>query len=89
MCFVNLKDFSSILGKLLSVSAAYSGRIAVAYKSGKSFKAKLNRRSEQEDADSRYVNLVVSIYECESTGGTVLWFARLVGSAARTFIFRF
>ena len=54
----------------MSVSVAYSGRIAVAYKSGKSFKAiKLNRRTAEENADSRYFNLVVSIYECESTGG--------------------
>jgi hypothetical protein len=53
----------------LSVSVAYSGRIAVAYKNGKSFKGKFIRNSKKEEADTRYFDLVVSIYECESTGG--------------------
>ena len=57
------------LGRPLSVSAAYSGRIAVAYKQGQSFSAK-SRKLKNND-DSRYVNLVVSIHECESTGGRV------------------
>jgi len=71
MVFTFAKSESSLLiGRPLSVSVAYSGRIAVAYKSGKSFKAtKMNRRTAEENADSRYFNLVVSIYECESTGG--------------------
>jgi len=57
------------LGKALSVSAAYSGRIAVAYKYGKSFKGRSSAESKNKTPDPRYVNLVVSIYECESTGG--------------------
>lgn len=52
-------------GQLLHISAAYSGRIACAYKYGKSF-----TRPTKADADSRYVNLCVAIYECESTGGS-------------------
>lgn len=54
-----------ILGQPLNVSAAYSGRIACAYKYGKSF-----TRPTKSDPDSRYVNLCVAIYECESTGGS-------------------
>lgn len=52
-------------GQLLNVSAAYSGRIACAYKYGKSF-----TRPTKNDPDQRYVNLCVAIYECESTGGS-------------------
>jgi hypothetical protein len=52
-------------GQLLHISAAYSGRIACAYKYGKSF-----TRPTKSDPDSRYVNLCVAIYECESTGGS-------------------
>lgn len=54
-----------INGQLLNISAAYSGRIACAYKYGKSF-----TRPTKADPDSRYVNLCVAIYECESTGGS-------------------
>nr|XP_034195930.1 dmX-like protein 2 isoform X6 [Osmia lignaria] len=54
-----------ITGQPLNVSAAYSGRIACAYKYGKSF-----TRPTKSDPDSRYVNLCVAIYECESTGGS-------------------
>ena len=50
-------------GAPVSVSAAYSGRLAVAYKAGHAF----HRKSEA--ADASYVNLAVAIYECESTGG--------------------
>ena len=50
-------------GYPLSVSAAYTGRIAVAYRSGESFTRK-NKHS-----NSSYVNLFVAIYECESSGG--------------------
>lgn len=49
----------------MHISAAYSGRIACAYKYGKSF-----TRPTKADPDSRYVNLCVAIYECESTGGS-------------------
>ncbi|XP_011309847.1 dmX-like protein 2 isoform X2 [Fopius arisanus] len=54
-----------ISGQPLNISAAYSGRIACAYKYGKSF-----TRPGKNDPDSRYVNLCVAIYECESTGGS-------------------
>ncbi|XP_019697978.1 dmX-like protein 2 isoform X2 [Harpegnathos saltator] len=54
-----------ITGQPLNISAAYSGRIACAYKYGKSF-----TRPTKSDPDSRYVNLCVAIYECESTGGS-------------------
>jgi len=53
------------LGQPLNISAAYSGRIACAYKYGKSF-----TRPSKKDPESRYVNLCVAIYECESTGGS-------------------
>lgn len=62
------KDHESSIdvnGQPLNISAAYSGRIACAYKYGKSF-----TRPNKGDPDSRYVNLCVAIYECESTGGS-------------------
>ena len=52
-------------GRPLAVSAAYSGRVAVAFKVGSSF-----TRPTKGSEDDRYVNLAVSIYECESTGGS-------------------
>ncbi|GAB0086325.1 dmX-like protein 2 [Sergentomyia squamirostris] len=55
-----------ITGQPLNISAAYSGRIACAYKYGKSF----TRPNKGGDPESRYVNLCVAIYECESTGGS-------------------
>jgi hypothetical protein len=57
-----------LAGQPLNVSAAYSGRIACAYKYGRSF-----TRPSKNDPDSRYVNLCVAIYECESTGGRKLF----------------
>ncbi|XP_050306486.1 dmX-like protein 2 isoform X3 [Anthonomus grandis grandis] len=54
-----------IEGQVLNISVAYSGRLACAYKYGKSF-----TRPNKADQDSRYINLCVAIYECESTGGT-------------------
>lgn len=54
-----------IEGQVLNISVAYSGRLACAYKYGKSF-----TRPSKHDQDSRYINLCVAIYECESTGGT-------------------
>ncbi|KAL5274949.1 DMXL1 family protein [Megaselia abdita] len=54
-----------ISGQPLNISAAYSGRVACAYKYGKSF-----TRPHKGDPDSRYINLCVAIYECESTGGS-------------------
>ncbi|XP_014244478.1 dmX-like protein 2 isoform X1 [Cimex lectularius] len=62
------KDKESIIeipGQPLNISAAYSGRIACAYKYGKSF-----TRPSRKDPESRFVNLCVAIYECESTGGS-------------------
>jgi hypothetical protein len=56
--------FIFIAGKPLNISVAYSGRIACAYKYGKSF-----TRPSKKDPASRYVNMCVAIYECESTGG--------------------
>ncbi|XP_053676697.1 dmX-like protein 1 [Anopheles nili] len=53
-------------GQLLHISAAYSGRIACAYKYGKSF----TRPTKSTDPETRFVNLSVAIYECESTGGS-------------------
>lgn len=52
-------------GQPLNVCASYSGRIACAYKYGRSF-----TRPGKADPESRYVNLCVAIYECESTGGS-------------------
>ncbi|XP_077514309.1 rabconnectin-3 alpha isoform X3 [Amblyomma americanum] len=52
-------------GQPLSVSCAYSGRVACAYKRGHSF----NRPGSNNPSD-RCVNLGVAIYECESTGGS-------------------
>ncbi|GAB6032390.1 hypothetical protein CHUAL_011029 [Chamberlinius hualienensis] len=54
-----------VSGTLLNVSCAYSGRIACAYKHGKSF-----TRPHSDNPNSRYVNICVAIYECESTGGS-------------------
>ena len=52
-------------GHPVSVSAAYTGRIAVAYRSGESF----TRKFHQGNPSASYVNLLVAIYECESSGG--------------------
>lgn len=54
-----------IEGQVLNISVAYSGRLACAYKYGKSF-----TRPSKNEHDSRYINLCVAIYECESSGGT-------------------
>ncbi|XP_076371203.1 dmX-like protein 2 isoform X5 [Tachypleus tridentatus] len=63
-----LKSTSSAIdvpGVPLMVSCAYSGRIACAYKHGKSFTRPLS-----ENPHGRYVNVSVAIFECESTGGS-------------------
>ena len=57
----------SVPGSPVSVSAAYSGRIAVAYRAGHSFHRKST--TEPSDPNINFVNLYVAIYECESTGG--------------------
>lgn len=64
------------------MSAAYSGRIACAYKCGRSFTRAKGPSGgggggggsgagtgASAGADARYVNLCVCVYECESTGG--------------------
>ena len=51
-------------GVPVSVSAAYSGRIAVAYRASSAY-----QRKTTGSAGGSYVNLAVAIYECESTGG--------------------
>eukprot|EP00094_Tigriopus_californicus_P002839 TCALIF_02737-PA protein Name:"Similar to DMXL1 DmX-like protein 1 (Homo sapiens)" AED:0.22 eAED:0.22 QI:0/0.72/0.68/1/1/1/19/158/2211 len=58
------KSDIEVPGTLVSVSAAYSGRIACAYHTGHSF------QRPSVDPTMRYVNLCVRIYECESTGGS-------------------
>lgn len=60
LLFLNLS-----LGQPLYVSCAYSGRMSCAFKHGKSF-----TRHNSQNPDSRYVNIGVSIFECESTGGS-------------------
>ncbi|XP_074651608.1 dmX-like protein 2 [Tubulanus polymorphus] len=52
-----------IPGKPMTVSCAYSGRVAVAYRMG-------DVRSSSDDPDNKFVNLYVAIHECESTGGS-------------------
>uniref|UniRef100_A0A2A4IWI3 RAVE complex protein Rav1 C-terminal domain-containing protein n=1 Tax=Heliothis virescens TaxID=7102 RepID=A0A2A4IWI3_HELVI len=59
-----------IPGQPLHISAAYSGRIACAYKCGRSFtRPKGGTTSNSTSSDARFVNLCVCVYECESTGG--------------------
>nr|CAD7199841.1 unnamed protein product [Timema douglasi] len=67
MIFVLLCVPIAPTGQPLNISAGYSGRIACAYKYGKSF-----TRPSKNDPDSRYVNLCVAIYECESTGEVIV-----------------
>lgn len=54
-----------VSGQPLFVSSAYNGRVACAYKCGRSF-----MRPSSDNPDNRYVNLCISIFECESTGGS-------------------
>ena len=61
----HISSVIEVPGHTVSVSAAYTGRIAVAYRSGESFTRKL----PHGHSNSSYVNLFVSIYECESSGG--------------------
>ncbi|CAL1529694.1 unnamed protein product [Lymnaea stagnalis] len=53
----------NVSGKPIAVSCAYSGRLAVAYRSGPI-------RSEPQHPENKFVNLRVVIMECESTGGS-------------------
>ena len=54
-------NYLNFLGKPISVSCAYSGRVAIAYKMG-------GIKVKNDNPDNKYVNLCVSVYECESTG---------------------
>ncbi|XP_068622766.1 dmX-like protein 2 [Battus philenor] len=58
-----------IPGQPLHISAAYSGRIACAYKCGRSFTRPKATNATANSTDARFVNLCVCVYECESTGG--------------------
>lgn len=51
-------------GLPLYVSCAYNGRIACAYKDGNSYS-----RPTSHSPDKRFINVNLSIFECESTGG--------------------
>jgi hypothetical protein len=51
-------------GLPLYVSCAYNGRIACAYKDGHSYS-----RPTSHSPDKRFINVNLSIFECESTGG--------------------
>ena len=65
-------------GRPLSVSAAYTGRIAIAYQSGQFYQKSPKRDSENKgtgsssmhDKSQMYINLCTAIYECESSGGS-------------------
>ncbi|XP_072938045.1 dmX-like protein 2 isoform X3 [Epargyreus clarus] len=60
-----------IPGQPLHISAAYSGRIACAYKCGRSFTRPKggSTTNNNSNPDARFVNLCVCVYECESSGG--------------------
>ncbi len=59
-CILYIND-NTIPGKPITVSCAYSGRVAVAYRMGAV-------KTKTDNPNDKYVNLCVSIYECESTG---------------------
>lgn len=69
----DLESAIDIPGQPLHISAAYSGRIACAYKCGRSFTrpkaGSTNNTANAANSDARFVNLSVCVYECESTGG--------------------
>lgn len=74
---LQLRVKSSYLGRPISVSCAFTGRMAVAYRRGEIMAAKDNPRN-------KYVNLYVGIYECESTGKTtVIVFIGLINTLCR------
>ena len=49
------------------MSAAYTGRVAIAYQTGQAFHRSTGSSS---DPSQRYINLCLAIYECESSGGS-------------------
>ena len=68
ICYVSVCVLRHVLliclcipGKPITVSCAYSGRIAIAYRYGAI-------RTTSEHPEDKFVNLCVAIYECESTG---------------------
>lgn len=54
-----------VSGLPLYVSCAFSGRMAVAFKHGQSFS-----KPHSNNPETRYMNINLAIYECESTGGS-------------------
>jgi len=60
-------------GQVLSVSCAYSGRVAVAYRAG-------GVSSHSDDPRDQFKNIKVSIYECESTGTVYTRFTLLLSN---------
>lgn len=54
-------------GAPLYISCAYSGRIACAFKYGHSFMDTVNKKSDKK---CRFINVGISIYECQSSGGS-------------------
>lgn len=52
-------------GLPLYVSSAFSGRMACAYKHGQSYS-----KPHSANPETRYMNINLAIYECESTGGS-------------------
>ena len=54
-----------VSGLPLYVSCAFSGRMAVAFKHGQSFS-----KPHSGNPETRYMNINLAIYECESTGGS-------------------
>lgn len=63
MMSANRSSAISVPGKPITVSCAYSGRMAVAYRRG-------NVRAQPDHPEEKFINLYVAIYECESTGGS-------------------
>ncbi|KAL8625455.1 hypothetical protein ACOMHN_018600 [Nucella lapillus] len=53
----------SVPGKPITVSCAYSGRMAVAYR-------RSDVQAQPNHPEEKFINLYVAIYECESTGGS-------------------
>ena len=61
----NKSSMIEVNGFPLYVSCAYSGRIACAYKDGQSYS-----KPTSKTPNSRFININLAIYECESTGGS-------------------
>lgn len=60
----NKSSMIEVNGFPLYVSCAYSGRIACAYKDGQSYS-----KPTSKTPNTRFINVNLAIYECESTGG--------------------